>query len=81
MDILLAKAESLRDDGNAFVIIYLRKNQNKSSGTVLIPSRQEVEVRICDGNSMETLRSVKEKEEVLQAQEQRFPCRPWCRPW
>ena len=60
---------------------------------LLFLSRVEEEVRTCQGNNMETPRSVeKEGQELLQALELRFPCSLWyrqtmvrqlcpCSPW
>lgn len=82
MNMLLAKAGLMRDGGKASMVSDLRRNQNKGSGAVLIPAREEDEVRTCEGNKMTTPRLVKKKgQEMLQAPELRFLCRPWCRAW
>ncbi|TRZ23320.1 hypothetical protein HGM15179_003786 [Zosterops borbonicus] len=91
MDMLLAKAGPKRHDGNTSLITYLRRNQKERSGTVLFPAREEEEVRTCEENNMETPRSAqKEGQELLQAPELRFLCRPGgdhgeaavpCSPW
>ena len=57
MDMLLAKAGPIRDNGNTSVITYLRGNQNKGRGRVMIPAREEEEVRMCEGINMETPKS------------------------
>ena len=45
---------------------------------VLIPGREDREVRTCEGNNTETPRSVeKEGEQMLQGPELRFFCRLW----
>lgn len=45
---------------------------------MLIPGREEEEVRACEGNNVETAGAVeKEGQEVLQVLEPRFLCRLW----
>jgi len=72
-DPTLAKAELISDAGGALVITYLRKG--KKCCAPVVRERNEKNVR---EPALQTPRSVKkEREEVLQALEHRFPCSLW----
>ena len=48
MDMSLTKAGPIRDDGNISVITFKKKSKPKL-GPVLIPDREEGEMRTCEG--------------------------------
>lgn len=82
MDVLLTKAEPIRNSGNPSVITHLKKKR-KCYCTDVIAARkgwgentwEEQPYRL-----FSSPRSVEEREEMLQAPGLRFPCSPWCRP-
>ena len=77
MDPMLAKAESVSDGGGIPVIIYLRREKNCCTTA----ARRE-EWKYVQETTLQIPRSAKkERKEVLQAAEQRFPCSLWRRPW
>jgi len=78
MNLPLAKAEPTSDSGRTSGITYLRRGKSCCATQQLHPERGE-DVR---ETALQTPMSVKKEEEkVLQMPEQRFPCRPWSRPW
>lgn len=73
-DLLLAKAEPIRDGGCASGITYLRRKKQ------LCDSSCRRGVRTCERNSPADIEvGAGGGEEVLHAPEQRFPCRQWYR--
>lgn len=67
MDLLLAKAKSIRNESNASVITYLRIK--KSHCADVIAAREEWGETMWRGTVLQTPRSVQKSEEVLQVPE------------
>lgn len=77
MNALLAKAEPIRDTGNVSGITYFKMGEKCC--TAASGSEEWENMRETSLQTPKTLE--KQREEVLQVPEQRFPCSLWYRPW